>query len=268
LTKANCTRAHLLSDLRPYSCTSPGCGSPDLVFESREQWIAHELENHYQEWWCDFPHNDRTILIFPNQKEFATHVQITHPTLFSPANIDFFISRARRPSLYPFTRCPFCETPDELKLEKPIVATYGHIEASKELQKHIGVHLQNFALLAFLDEDEKEDIRSNASNAQRAEGGRSHSDLSSIELEFDEGLRDSDRASEEKDMTRADDMPTEYALAASGYNSLLPVTVTKVLDLHTSRQYEILLNGFQTWTLASSSLTYAASTPRELGSGS
>jgi hypothetical protein len=182
---------------------STGCGSPDLVFESREQWIAHELEHHYQEWWCDFPHDDRTILIFPSQKDFAAHVRITHPTLFSPTNIDFFISRAQRASLYPFTRCPFCETPDELKLEKSTVVSYRHLEASKELQKHIGVHLQNFALLAFLDEDEKEEVQSNASNAQ---GGRSHSDLSSIELEFDDVVtRDFTRASEEMGLPSAED---------------------------------------------------------------
>jgi hypothetical protein len=213
--QTNCPRAHLLSDLRPYSCVSPGCSFPDLVFESRDQWIAHELDNHYQEWWCDFPYDDQTIFIVPSQTEFTTHVQSTHPTLFSPANIDFFVSRAQRPSLYPFTRCPFCETPDELKLEKPDVVSHRHVGASKELQKHIGVHLQIFALLAFLEEDENEEIQSNASNAQV---GRSHSDLSSVELDFEEGrTRDFTKASEEKGSSEAEN--TEESPTDNRYNS-------------------------------------------------
>lgn len=169
---------------------SPGCSSSLLLFESREEWIAHELENHYQEWWCDFPHEGlRSVLIFASPIDFATHLQTTHPTSISRDNISFFISRAQRPSLDPFTRCPFY---DDRKLERrPDVVTSEFIEASKALQKHIGVHLQNVASLAFLEDDEEEESQLNKSNAQgSAEGRATLLDLESIELDFDEEGRD------------------------------------------------------------------------------
>jgi hypothetical protein len=153
-------RAHLLSDLRPYSCISEECVDQDNLFETREQWLAHELENHYQEWWCDLPHdaNLKTTFVFFTEKGFTSHTQKEHPGAIA-RNADYYIARARRPSLYPFAKCPFCQTPD-LTLEKSNVLNYHFVETSKKLQKHIGIHLQNSSLWALLDPaEERDDIR-------------------------------------------------------------------------------------------------------------
>ena len=146
-------RAHLLSDLRPYSCISETCSSSDQLFETREQWIAHELENHHKEWWCDFPHEDESILIFRRETDFTGHLEDSHASLFNRRNLPFLASRAMHPSLYPFTECPFCETPNCLKLQIIHIVTYEFIERSQKLQEHIARHLEYFAAFAVLHGD-------------------------------------------------------------------------------------------------------------------
>jgi hypothetical protein len=61
--------------------------------------------------------------------------------------------------------------------------TYIHLEKSEKLQKHIGVHLQNFSLLAFLDPQEDDDQDVDTMNV--SEDRRSGSSLSSISLNFE-----------------------------------------------------------------------------------
>jgi hypothetical protein len=59
------------------------------------------------------------------------------------------------------------------------------LQQSYELQKYIGVHLQNFSLWEFLEPGgENEDIEARGSNASEQE--RSVSSLSSISLEFED----------------------------------------------------------------------------------
>jgi hypothetical protein len=185
----------LLSDLRPYSCISEDCKYKDLVFESREKWIAHELNNHYQEWWCEFPHEDNSIAIFHTEEGFVTHLEDIHPTSFTDITLPFLVARARHPSLYPFTECPFCNTKESeaLELEKPNQVTYHYASRSKNLQKHIGIHLQNFALFALLESDEKEDAEAN-SDKLKVEAAQSGSNLSSIGLDFVESGSPTDLA--------------------------------------------------------------------------
>ena len=160
---ANYYRAHLLSDLHPYSCISESCDSEDQLFDSREQWIAHELENHHQEWWCYFPHNSENIPIFFSEDDFTRHIQEQHSKTLTTGNLKFLVLRARRASLYPFTECPFCEM-DGIKLEKDNVVTYEHVKASKKLQHHIATNLENIAALAFLNDDQHNNLRSKTDN--------------------------------------------------------------------------------------------------------
>ena len=86
-----------------------------------------------------------------------------------------------------FQKCPFCETCDHLKLEKSIVLIRTYGEASKELQKRIGIRLQNFSLFVLESEDYHGNVESNTTDALR-EAEQSGSNLSSIDLEFEEHI--------------------------------------------------------------------------------
>ncbi|KAF5707177.1 serine threonine kinase [Fusarium mundagurra] len=57
---------HVFRDLQAYVCTFDNCETPDALFETRQDWLRHELENHRREWHCnDLKHNpcDRPQLL-------------------------------------------------------------------------------------------------------------------------------------------------------------------------------------------------------------
>ena len=37
---------HVLKDIKPYICTFADCGTPNKLYESRNTWFAHEMDNH------------------------------------------------------------------------------------------------------------------------------------------------------------------------------------------------------------------------------
>ena len=192
----NLFRDHLTSDLRPYSCISESCSEYDQLFETREKWMQHQLD-HSEEWQCDAPHaQDSCFRVFSSEKEFTTHLLQDHIDSFTEPQLPFLIARGKRPSLFPFTACPFCETPElDLRNIKNLYSMTGnkfdHLEKSEQLQKHIGIHLQNFSLLAFLEPDENNDateIDTDKGSKQQQSG----SNLSDITLDFDHGLFDAE----------------------------------------------------------------------------
>lgn len=153
-------RRHLLSDLRPYSCISEPCNAAEQLFETREIWIEHEIIFHHQEWWCDAPHDDEpAVRVFSSKETFTNHLLSDHDC-FEEAQVPFLLASGIHPSLFPFLVCPFCNTPDlDLRdvqnLYEIANDTYVHLENSTQLQKHVGVHLRNFSLLALPDPDEE-----------------------------------------------------------------------------------------------------------------
>jgi hypothetical protein len=177
------TREHLLSDLRPYSCISELCDNYDELFETREKWVEHELQFHHDEWWCDTRHiTGSSVQVFTSEKEFSDHMLKDHSHSFSPAQFDFLINRGKRSSPFPFKKCPFCQIKirdieNKLRQEE---SNFDPLRASVALLTHIGVHIQNFSLLSFLECDENSESQTyNALDRQS-----DVSEWSSISLEF------------------------------------------------------------------------------------
>lgn len=160
-------RDHLFSDLRPYSCISDPCRDYDKLFETREQWIGHEVQYHYQEWWCEGHHeDDLSPRAFASEKDLIDHILQNHP---ESSNIDFLVARARRPSLFPFKSCPFCSLDKESMAHELNISPDDSVEISNGLQKHIAAHLLSFSLLAFLEADgEDSNIESDAMNFENS----------------------------------------------------------------------------------------------------
>ena len=181
-------RGHLISDLRPYSCTSQDCKDYDQLFETRDKWMQHELQYHHSEWWCDAAHGkDSSAEIFLSEHALTQHLLVDHVHEFEKQQLPFLIARAKRPSLFPFTSCPFCADPD-LDLtnirNRYNMARNDQLEQSLELQKHIGSHLQNFSILAFLEQDEDNDEQETGT-VNKGERLKTHSNLSSVSLNYE-----------------------------------------------------------------------------------
>ena len=170
-------REHLFTDLRPYCCTFEKCPDPDQLFETRDEWLEHEMQ-HRQEWLCDICHDNQVpVLVFPTENEFRKHLFQEHFKSLPEPDESFLVTRAKRPSLFPFKKCPFCATsePDLTRIENLYEISdteYKYLKVSYELQKHIGTHLVNFSHLAFLESDDgDEDAISDASHVPQS---RSH----------------------------------------------------------------------------------------------
>jgi hypothetical protein len=126
--------------------------------------LEHEVQFHHHEWWCDTPHNQETSLRgFSSENAFIVHLRQIHAGSFTESQLPFMVARAKRPSLYPFKKCPFCKTLEQdLSDVDDLYDLNGmknRLETETKLQKHIGRHIQNFSLYAFLDpkEDEGDD---------------------------------------------------------------------------------------------------------------
>ena len=183
-------REHLLTDLRPYSCTFETCQDPDHLFETRDEWLQHEMQ-HRQQWMCDADHDSGVpVLVFSTENEFREHLLQEHDNALPEAQENFLVTRAKQPSLFPFKKCLFCGTsdPDLTKIENlyEIAGTeYKHLKASYDLQKHIGVHLQNFSLIAFLETNEGNEPPAGEDDSNKPQD-RSH--LMSIDWDSDDDV--------------------------------------------------------------------------------
>lgn len=166
--------------------------------------MEHEVQFHHHEWWCDAPHSkEPSIQVFRSEDEFSNHLHTIHDGSFTEFHLPFLMARGKRPSLFPFKTCPFCKTPefDISKIDdvyKMIGNEHEYLKISKELQKHIGIHLRNLSMWALLEPEEKEEEM----DTNTVEVQSSGSKLSSIALEFDEELiqRESQGLSEQEVM--------------------------------------------------------------------
>lgn len=138
-----------------------------------------------------------TVRIFDSERGFCSHLQQVHSDSFTEAQLPFLVDRAKRHSLFPFKMCPFCASP-ELDLTKArnlysiSGMDYEYLQQEIRLQKHIGLHIQNFSLLAFLESENDTESRTRTISAQG-----SGSKLSSISLEFEDEFDDGARESAE-----------------------------------------------------------------------
>ncbi|CVK98860.1 uncharacterized protein FMAN_08398 [Fusarium mangiferae] len=95
---------HVFRDLQAYVCTFDNCETPDMLFETRQDWLRHELENHRREWHCNDPkhkpHNSETDFI--EHMKTLHELQLPDPQLFSLAKL------CKRSSSADTVICPLC----------------------------------------------------------------------------------------------------------------------------------------------------------------
>jgi hypothetical protein len=170
------SRKHVFRDLKPYVCTFKGCEL--RMFKSRNEWFAHELQNHRREWVCHFCRHDA----FPNSATFSEHVSSAHPTVLAGSQLEALALQSEEPvDTIPADACPLCNEWEEtvsarherqgtkmMLLNDGVAKAYG---TTKQFRTHLGRHMEQLALFALpmaesddLDDDsENTDDNSNAS---------------------------------------------------------------------------------------------------------
>ena len=120
--------AHLLRDLRPYVCTYEKCVDADRPYDTRRDWIAHEISSHRRIWRC-LEHADLT---FQNLKAYEEHLQEEHQHE-EQLQSSQLLKAGESTSVLPDRPCPFCQV---------------ELSSAAALQDHIAFHLERIALFA------------------------------------------------------------------------------------------------------------------------
>ncbi|KAI4112737.1 MAG: hypothetical protein LQ345_006153 [Seirophora villosa] len=141
-------RKHVFADLAAYVCTQDHCSHP--LFESREQWFNHELEEHRRQWICTSCQQ-----YFPSIDPFKDHMCTEHHGSFTPNQLEALATRAARPMHRILaSACPLCDYPavNRGKLnahpdEDPITVPI------RTFRNHLGRHLEQLALFVLPKQD-------------------------------------------------------------------------------------------------------------------
>ncbi|KAL7785282.1 hypothetical protein V8C37DRAFT_405904 [Trichoderma ceciliae] len=130
-------RAHVIRDLRPYVCTYEHCSTSEQLYDSRDDWIRHEISTHQGTFRC-FNHDAN----FTTLEAYQQHTQIYHKADQDPS----YFATPTMSNIH--QRCPVCS----MKLE-----------SAQQLQSHVGVHLVRLAMFSLprstddYDDDDDDD---------------------------------------------------------------------------------------------------------------
>lgn len=123
-----------MRDLRPYICTFENCTKPDRLHQSRYDWSNHEVDFHRREWFCNW-----CLETCPTRAEFKDHLSASH-TGICGAELEVVVERCER-AIQSAQPCPIC----------------NGLFFPRQLQSHLGRHLQQLAIFALPIPEESDD---------------------------------------------------------------------------------------------------------------
>lgn len=94
----------MFRDLQAYVCTFDNCETPDILFETRQDWLRHELENHRREWHC----NDPKHKPHKSEQEFIEHMKTFHELQIPAPQLLSLAKLCERSSSVDAVPCPLC----------------------------------------------------------------------------------------------------------------------------------------------------------------
>ncbi|KAK1237014.1 hypothetical protein MKX07_000436 [Trichoderma sp. CBMAI-0711] len=136
-------RAHLIRDLRPYVCTFQDCSISDQLYDSRDDWIQHEVSAHQTIYRCPRHQDDTFGTAEAYERHMQEHCQGETLSLSLAKSTPVNIQRS----------CPVCS----------IV-----LQTTQKLQSHIALHLERFALFTLprsTDDTDKEELEVDSTRA-------------------------------------------------------------------------------------------------------
>ncbi|UKZ93390.1 uncharacterized protein TrAFT101_008304 [Trichoderma asperellum] len=137
-------RAHIIRDLRPYICTYEQCSNAEQLYDTRDEWMQHEISTHQRIFRCS-KHEEE---IFTTLEAYKEHVQNYHK---GEAEFSKFATSTVKNV---HRSCPVCSI------------ILGSIE---KLQSHIALHLERFAMFSLprhIDNDDQSEAGSHSNHAK------------------------------------------------------------------------------------------------------
>jgi hypothetical protein len=131
------------------------------MFRSRNEWFAHELQNHRREWVCQYCQHPA----FSDVSAFSGHTKSTHPGVLANSPLEALTLQSEEPvDKIPSTACPLCKDWEaDLKRKqanRDLISlasndgegmdAYG---TPKQFRRHLGRHMEQMALFALPPND-------------------------------------------------------------------------------------------------------------------
>jgi hypothetical protein len=162
-----------------------------LMFDSLSTWRGHEME-HRRKWSCP-------LCSTSCKEEAATeaHLMRSHSDMVGPHNLETLLRTSSHPSEFLLaSECPFCDWNAVLRRRNPAPEGTELSVPSNRFLKHLGKHLEEIALFVVpqpeQDDEDSDQLGSNAVHAAEADDGTTMSALSSFGSKVslvDEALR-------------------------------------------------------------------------------
>lgn len=165
-----------MRDLAPYVCLNSDCENARL-FRTSFEWTAHMRETHFpQIWTCPIcPQPLETVPTLENflgdEAAFLQHLHQKHEAQYSKSESKLVLRKCVQHQTKLFVECPFC---DEFDAE---FASSGKSpnQEQHELQRHIGGHMQSFALISLpfdIDQADSSTLKSDSIKANNPMVGK------------------------------------------------------------------------------------------------
>ena len=151
-----------------------------MMFRSRNEWFAHELQNHRRKWVCQYCQHTP----FLTSTSFSTHILSSHPAFLASTQIEAVILQSEEAveNLSAFA-CPLCDEWQETVVkrqrnqeERSNVLTDGETMepygTKKQFRRHLGRHMEQLALFALPKNDV--DMDDDSSQGDEEEGYSDH----------------------------------------------------------------------------------------------
>lgn len=117
-----------------------------LMFENREAWQAHELEQHRRLWTCQICGFQTT----EGERHLSSHLNNTHDLAINTGQFRLLLSISSQPLReIDATSCPLCDWDASLRAANPDFTRDSPITIPVDrFFRHVGQHLEQLALFA------------------------------------------------------------------------------------------------------------------------
>lgn len=134
ITSSSRWERHVLSDLDPYVCTFGNCVRMNDMFQNREDWYNHEIQQHRLQYSCNVKNHQQYYDI----RDFKSHMIRDHNFRIDDNQAPSQLSMFSRPTQRKCGVCPLC------------------MKSTEHLKGHLARHLERIALYALPREAENE----------------------------------------------------------------------------------------------------------------
>ena len=223
---------HVHSDLASYVCTQDHCSHP--LFESRNQWFEHELEEHRRQWVCSVCEKR-----LESAQLFGNHMRTQHSGSFLESQLPALAARSARPlERIPASACPLCDY--EAIVKRKLDLDTGPEPVTVKIQtfrNHLGRHLEQLALFV-LPTQEVTEQADNTARSDAANEGEIMLSGQAADSDDSEGTESEPKArqgsSESNSHLRGEQLPMQLIVGAEVAGMTSEIASTALDDTQTN----------------------------------